>query len=544
MRSRRIFVFWAPVAMAWATVLASPPSLRAQALPELRVIGESRLAVRTEREPDGSAWLVVTLRDERGHALPERQIDIEHRVPPAAPSNHTVRVDERGEARLPISSEHPISTVALRFAGDEFHEAIRVERTLDLERLDVSLELRATAGAEIDLDGDPLALEILATSPGPVSGIALSIKDELGRPLAMAETDEGGRAEVRIDADQLGAPGPGRIVVRAERDARRNATQAELPILRVRRTQLTLEGVPARGAPGDAIEVHGVLRDRTRALSRAAIDLLIDGRRVRTVLTDADGAFVAALSVPSQEGPHVIDARFTPRAPGHLASRSPRRRIEVAPPPPPSAWPLWIPAALAALYLLARAARRALASRDTSPGSLNPREDEATPTAVRWTGAADGVIRGQVRDRRGEPVARAAVSARGPAGRVETRTDEAGQFVIEPPRESVALEVMAEGYLPVRPALTRRSGRVEIVLLTLREAAEARFRAYVEPWLEPDDEFAILTNRELGLRAEARGASDAGAIADRADALCYAEAAPGIDEIEALTGSESVDLVR
>jgi hypothetical protein len=483
-----------------------PPVSRAQ--PRVLVRAESRIELRTRRAVD---VLVVegALRDDLGQPLSDREITLRWRaiatpgppVPQWGDRQRTLRTDRDGAfaVELPIASgAHHLSAW---FAGDRMHERVEVARRIDLDRADVRLRVEVPNRGHLDLD--VAVHEIVVRSQSDVGGdnVAIRILDELDRPLAAGTTDASGRATFHLRASDLGAPGAGRLKVRSTEDALRAEAQTEVPVIRFRRTTVTLTAEPSRAEAPASVRFEGALRDSRGPIEGRAVGLFARGDHLATTLTDGDGAFARTVEL-FEEGDVEVVARFESDAPGRTSSESAPVSIRVQGPGALSPWVWLLVPVCICLALLVWIARR------TPPP---PERATAAPPAPAGLSAGARVHRrpdrtdvaGRVVSHdAGEAISTARATLRATRGDLVCAVDDEGRFEFrDNPAGTYRLVVEAPGYLaadglvvvPHRGEWTGSTVRLE----SMRARALAPFRRVAIPFLRSARAWPIRTNREV-----------------------------------------------
>ena len=300
--------------LSWASLL--------QAQPVVHVRAETRIEL-VERRGD-PALLRGSLRDDLGEPLPRRDVTIE--VIDSAGTGHlreVVRTGPDGAFQLAVPGELTSYRARARFAGDDTHDPVAVERRFDRRRAGVHLALDVGGRTRLDLDADDHEVTVRAECEAGVADLPVELLDEADRPLASGRTGADGRWTIRLPSAAFGNPGVGRLVARTPGDSRRSEARTELPIVRYRRTRLSLTSSSARVRPGETVELRGTLRDSAGPLPRRGVGIFRGADHQATVLTDTRGAFrwTTQLEASATES-LVFRARFDSDSPGHGSSES------------------------------------------------------------------------------------------------------------------------------------------------------------------------------------------------------------------------------
>lgn len=528
------------------------PSATAQT--RVRVMAETRIDVAAERA-GSSVQVLGVLRDDLGQALPHRELQLFTRqlVDDAAPlaaegtfGAQTLLTDERGEFTLGVAWVAGRFTLACSFAGDEFHLPASVERAVDPTLADVRLrfDLDVTA-RELDLDLPEARVRVVAESSQGGEGLVLTLRDELGRAHGSATTDAGGHATFDLGEAPETAPGPGRWLVEFAGDTQRAAARAELPIVRVRATELSATLDAQALDPGETVTLSGALQDSRGGVAGGAVGVFGDGEHVTTVVTDASGAYSASFEVPRhREGTTwTLEARFAPEAPGPKPSVSPSVTLRVTSP-----WPLdwlWLLLPLGVSLLALLVARRR--ERRTSLPALRT---TALPPGITVGARTPGTHRhdqlaGVVLDHQsGAPRAGAIITLSRAAGasdasELRAESDQDGRFALGglPPGE-YRLRVQLAGYVGVDQSVSvpHRGEWSDVVVRveSYRARALAVFRRVGRSFVASERVFETTTNREIPEAAPEAHRGPLLALAQHTDRLYYGPVDPEAGDLPPL----------
>lgn len=534
---------WKAALPCLLSVLALALASSGRAQPVVRVRSESRIELRTVRRPN-EVTIAGVLRDDLGQPLASRELVVRVRPddPQAPPATRQVTTSDDGSFRVPVVLGTGGYRVSAAFDGDENHERVEVERRLDLDRADVRLHVVVPDAGRLDLDRGEHTIEVVALSEEDGSGLSIELLDELDRRLDAGTTDAEGRVRFVLTSDRLGAPGAGRIKARSRADRRRAEAQTEVPIVRFRKTYLTLGASQTRGRPGEKVTLRGELGDSTGPLEGRAVGLYAGDEHVATVLTDETGELVAEIELDGSHGDRIeVRARFESDAPGRDPSESDAVVIEVRA-PPPSPWPwLLVPIAVCAIALVLLARR---APRRPERPTAAPQPPVGVQIAARQTRRPDRAdVAGRILDHRDdEPVVDAMVTLVGAEGRalpVPVAPD--GTFEARSiPLGAWTLRVEAEGYRPAEAALrVPHRGEwsdVRVRLESLRALAVAPFRRLALEVLPSARLWPVWTNREVldRLRARLRGPEPIDELNDRVERAAYDAEPPTQADVETI----------
>jgi len=458
-----------------------------------------------------------------------------------------LRTSSSGQFRIALPGNAEAWDVRAAFTGDRQHAGVRAERRVDVAIADVALHL-GLASARLDLDETAHPVIIRASSAAGVDGLRITVEDELGRPLTSGEMSREGVLHLQVLSADLGAAGPGRIRAASQPDSRRSPSRTEISIVRFRQPQLTLEPTEERYLTSDAIDVRGRLSDSAGGLGDRAVALLVDGDLSRTVLTDADGDFVAELRI-DQPGDLRLVARFESDSPGRPSVGSDWVLLHVVS-GPRFGGALILVAILISIII-------AIVLRRRSGMILQVPANEAAPVPTVRKGeltartASLFGVDGSVRNCHTEaPVVGATLTLRRGETTVETASSDAkGAFSFgELDRGPLVLEVNRRGYrsFGVRVTIPHRGewSRAQVRLESLRQIALAPLRRLARRLLARERTWGIWTNREIASeRIEALlGVDEAAALVRRVDDAYYGEDEPNeadIREIEGMAETET-----
>ncbi len=434
--------------------------------------------------------------------------------------------------------------VAATFDGDDDHQRIEVQRRLDLDRADVRLHVVIPERGKLDLDRGEHTIEVVAFSEEGGGGLSVELLDELDRRLDARTTDAEGRVRFVLPSERLGPPGAGRIKARSRADARRAEAQTEVPIVRFRRTHLTLSASRTRGRPGEHVLLEGRLTDSAGPIESRAVGLFAGDAHLGTVLTDAAGRFRRDLVLDNEHGSHLATvARFYSDAPGRAPSTSNAVEIDVqtgggAP------WPwLLLPIVLCVLLLLLLARRASPRLEAPAPRPEAPVGIEASSRRARRAERWD--VGGTIVDHRdGQAVDDAMVTLVSLDGSeaVPVPVDTQGRFSLSTIAGGTwRVRVEAAGYLPTEATIeVPHRGEwsdVRVRLSSLRALALAPFRRVALAVMPSARLWSVWTNREVLARARARGSGlirGLERLNERVERACYDVDPPSHGDLESI----------
>ena len=416
------------------------------AQPIVRVRAEARIELRAEHH-DGTIVVEGSLVDDRGEPLARQPVVVGIHQPEGATLLAERRVsDASGAFRIELPGEPTTYLLSARFAGDEYHPRLSVERLADLTRAPTRLRLRVGDG-RFDLDRQAHDVGVAASSPRGGAGLTVTLADELGRTLGRGVTGPDGRLTISVPSAELGEPGAGRLVAHSRGDSERAEARVEAPITRYRQAHLELEANPATVRPQGDLSLRGSLGTSAGPSPGEAIGLYAGDEHLDTALTDEEGQFattIAAADLPT--GSVGLVARFESDGPGTPPAESETIWIEVR---TSSAWVwLWlgVPLAFSLLVMLwlRRRAPPPEAERTSMPDPIG-----VVQVAPARRGPPLLTVSGTILDARGRTLV-GRVRALAGDRLVEAICDASGDFVLELEAGRWVLELGAPRHAPVR----------------------------------------------------------------------------------------------
>jgi len=525
-----------------ALLLLAP--MRVGAQPRVIVKAETRIELGTDRRED-RIILSGALRDDLGNDLPDREVEVRLSRAGTRESILRERVRTDDDGRFAIEAFVTTGDYELRatFEGDTHHEANGVLRTIDLDRADVRLSVTVPNGGQLDLDEPTHVIRVRADSDtGRHGGIEIALVAEFDHELAIGTTGEDGRVRFEIASEGLGEPGAGRLKARSRPDADRAEAQTEVPIVRFRRSDLTLEASASEARAGESVVLFGELFNSQGPLGGRAIGVFGDGdTHLTTMLTDREGRFVANLDTEGREpGTLTIVARFESDAPGRMAAESAPVQIAIGT-RAVAAW-LWaaLPIAIC-LVLLLLIARRAPQRLTALPPAPPPPPPGIAASTRRSRKPAQTAIYGRVIDRsRQEPIAGATAtltSADGTSQMLNTRANGAFAFDRVSSGEHI-LRVEAQGYAPEETKVTSphrgQWGEVTVRLENLRDRVLSAYRRVALALIPSSRLWEIWTNREVLIHAR-ESTAEGERLTDltlRVEDAFYSSEGPSEDDVD------------
>lgn len=521
--------------LATALCLWTVTGARVFAQPMVHVRAESRIELSVARV-SGGIGIDAVLRDDLGTPLADRDLTVRlsPRAHDAIPNSARRRTDATGKVHVEFALPTGDYEIGAQFPGDEDHDRAEVARPLDLTRADVRLRISVpNEGRFSREDPSPVLIGVAAESVEGGAGLAVSLTDELGRPLSNGTTDAHGHVEFRMLVSELGPASAGRLVAHSAADTRRAEAQTEVPIVRITATSVTL-ALSARSArPGDTIRVSGDLRDgRAESLPRAAIGIFSGERHVASALTDEHGHYDVPVTLQGVDDDVTFVSRFDSDAPWRVSSSSEPVRLSVR---SFSFMPLlWaILTTLVTAGVVWFVARRAPKPQRIAPDAV----------VVKRAGVEHGArnsqrmdcfdVSGVVMDTHDVPAPDAQIELRLEGGASATlHTDADGAFHSEPLQAgSYALVASAPGFssLTVSVTIPHRGdwARVRVRLVNLRKLALDAIHPVAAEVL-PKGTWGVTTPREVLDAAAAKGvrAPALPALASKVEVAGYARTPP------------------
>jgi hypothetical protein len=455
-------------------------------------------------DPDGTSWLRARLLDDSGKPLPAASVHVG-----AFESSETLQLStcdpSRGRRRSPrdpfttdadgrlcvhLARSTAQGSVQLEFRGDVLHLPAQAQVPLHTSLTTLQLAFEAPS-IELSLDQPTHRLRLSVAGanqiePFPAITVVL---EEAGRALPLEATEWSRSADAlsfSVRSDQLGTPGPARLVARHVGSALAVPAQAEIVALRVASVALSAEAV-ARSSSGAELSV----RAQTSAGPPTSgwIEATEAGELVGTSAL-SEGS--AQLQVATRSTPTVtLSLRYRADDPWWLPSEPIELTLAAPASEEPTRWP-WLLLLTPIGYVCLRALQRP-AQRQATPS----RRRKAAPVLGLRPGNAVAATgwNGRVTDAHdGLPVAGARVEALLPTLRATTSgpvaiTDASGHFdlpaVLHTLPEGARLYVSAPLHTEVERPLPPQ-GRVDIVLMSRRRMLLRRLvrwaRSLGPPW--------------------------------------------------------------
>jgi hypothetical protein len=415
---------------------------------------------------------------------------------PARPNqrNAPMRTGDGGRLCVRISGAFPDNSLRLTFAGDPVHLAVTASIPLQPAPSASSLAFDAPS-LELDLDQATLRLRLnqSATEDASIPHIDLSLLDG-GRTIPLtpsAFTRSGGTLGFSIDTEQLGSPGPARLVAELvpRPGAPESPARAEAIALRIATVRLGAE--LATDDPGG-----GALRVWTETRALGAIPSgWVEATRGGEQVPVGSAPFVrgsARLDLGASEGSAEVTLHYRSDDPWWVPGEPLVISLNTgAPARAPRRWPwlaLLAPIGYVCLRSLQRPAQRKIERRPLPKPRAPALVVEASAPWSGWVGTVSDAHDGQ-------PIAGARVQALLPSFRgsesnaLSVVADARGWFELpalqHPLPEGARLRVWAPLHSEVERPLPPQ-GRVSVALTSRRRAVLRRLvrwaRSLGSPW--------------------------------------------------------------
>jgi hypothetical protein len=439
-----------------------------------------------------------------------------------------VETDAAGRLCVWLTEASTAGSLTLSFRGDPLHLPAQAELAL---RPEAAAQLQLTFDApslELNLDQPEQRLSLRLSGAGAASDalppITLQLEDggQLRNVSTRGWLRSGNSLGFSVDSDELGAPGPARLLARVKGSAQLEES-AEAVALRSATVQLELASVTPNA---DGAEVRLRAQSRAGAPSGGWIDLSLDDQPL------ASGPLlggVASVQLPSgAAGSSRLLARYHSDDPWWQPGEA--LPIDLGSPAThgPARWP-WLVLLAPIGYVCVRALQRPGVREPRRavrrplprvPALASPRAPEPDPAG--WSGTV-------LDAHDGHPIVGARVTASLPSLRddsrgVSTISDARGRFALpplpEPIPEGAQLIVRARLHSDFQRALPPQ-GRVEITLTSRRRALLGRLvrwaRAAGPPWYRGPEP----TPGEIALVAVRRGEADTARWAEGVQAAAF-----------------------
>lgn len=529
--------------VALAATAAALLAASVQAQPVIRVEAQTRIELSAGRTERGTQLRLVLLDDQgapvANAALAVRIADSVGQPLWTRPRALTA-TDGVVEIALPRIEER--ISVEAHYAGDAFHAGTDAMQLLDTRLARVELKFTAPASTTIDLREPTLSVRIRARTEGTAAGLRIELLDESGNQLGARETDDEGVVALTVQRDQLGLPGAGKLIARAQGDVAHSAALVELPIVRWLPSQISLALSSQRA---NRVRASGTVRVGAQAIAGAPVGLFgPGGNHVATLRADDQGRYSGDLdrrALGERAGRSLeLEARFESDAPWIGSSRSPMITLRL--PAAPSYSFFWLaltPALIAAaLWWLGR------------------RRPALEPEITANEGAQAGVALAHIKPRAARPqgisclVLDARTGRALPGARLEiTHADGSLTLAHGDARGAIRIEAMAPGSYQLQfgaPGYRALSARLEaphrgewigahVRLESLRDVAIRAWSPLAQRVAGAPEQAVAITVREAIQRAAPRQDAAhfrlASEALQRAEQAAYAPGAPSDEDV-------------
>jgi hypothetical protein len=501
-----IFAFW----MVTQVVRADPT---------LEIRSETRLILDIVETPEGTS-LRLELRDDLHAPVPEAEVRVT--VEGEAPTS--VRTDARGGATLPLEDAWRGRSIRAEFRGTDYLDGCAREIASTDARARVDLVPTLESPGTLPIDSGTQIIRVHARSSAGAHGLHVHVKDETGRVLAEARTDALGRANLGIAPNDLGSPGPGRLIFESGASETHRAAEVSLHVVRTLGSSLELDAPPRRVRPGQALVVRGGLTTIRGPLAEQTVVLSLRGAPVARAITDERGRFRLELMLEDVDVP-VIEGvvRFAGSDQGAEAAESAPFTLTVRAPFPK--WPFVVfPLAFVAIVAFARKKRLEAPSEKRPRRPLRAFFERPTRSLrLRVESSRDGL-----------PIA----GARLLLDDVDVATSDARGIVAtgDLPLGEHRAAIVAEGFVRHVFELSVPLRAHEVATVVMVETRDAATRALCEVASRRGadrDRIEASTHREIGRHVErARGELDD--LVDDVDRAYYGAVAPTDEDVRAI----------
>ncbi|MCS6900532.1 MAG: hypothetical protein RMJ98_13180 [Myxococcales bacterium] len=478
-------------AQALAAALASAATLWTPKVEAVKVLVKGSTAIDGQVQMDGAVQVVRgRLRDDLGDPIPGARLNVlllqddgqvlkglptprscssGAQLPQGSDGAYGVETNTQGMFCLRTGELPRQGLLRLRFVGQPGLTGTSVDLPFHVERPHALLSWDPKP-EEIDLDA-PLAHFAVSLGNGS-GGVLLELLDERGKVLAIASTDERGRALFEVATTQLAGPGMGELTART-----RHPETSGIKARVVRSARVVLVASPPREAivPNDGHRFEIGVETLRGAAEGGVVEVRL-GSEILGAGTVHGGrtSLAVAFDVPS-EGAVDLTFRYLPASPGLRAGEPLVLRVPVKPPSPLRKAPLLLAGLLLVSWLARGWKRPPRTERSTSP----LRTTHPTVTLPEWTtepevGATSwqGLVL-DAHEHRPLPGVQIRVLSRDFYGEREvqqTTTNERGRFHLDGAwAPTLTLQVTAPWHVPVERPLPK-PGRIFLGLVSRRRA--------------------------------------------------------------------------
>ncbi|MCA9595373.1 MAG: carboxypeptidase regulatory-like domain-containing protein [Myxococcales bacterium] len=533
-------VRWGGLGLLSLGLLLGPNSARAA--PKLRVRGESSLSARViprttgtevrgvlkddSGRPIGQAHVRATLRAAAGaRSLPPPQAcqTTERRQLHASADEVVVDTDGAGSFCFLLPEPGLTGKLQVHFEGDPLYGRSEVELDIDGSRRSLSLRFSPEPRVlSLDRAEQSVCVETRVEPPLDSSDEVTPIQLQLtmverggsSHVLTRSTITPGERAELRVKATDLGAPGPATLSVQFTGTHALQPAEARASIQRTVRVVLSLAGPVTADSDGATLNVAA--GSTLGAVPGGAIEIVAGESSLGTApVTEGAARWTGLIEAPRRSEVSV-GVRYLPDAPWYLPGEPLAVAVPVTPPSPWRALP-WVIAVMVVTAWVIRGWLRP-GRRQARMGSEAPPPSGRPSLEVIAAGPARSGWRGRVADAHdGNPIPEARITIRVPSFggdgiAASVTTDRTGRFELGhvDSVEGAQLEVWARWHAtlvrPLPPA-----GEMGIALISRRRALLARLVDWAKemgpPWSGRDEPTPGHVRRVAGRRhaAEVQG---------------------------------------
>jgi len=395
-----------------------------------------------------------------------------------------------GDVCVRVNGAAPFATIELAFGGDGLHLPVAARAPLESAAPPSRLAFDAPS-IELDLDQGEQHLRLHASGLAesrtePRIQLSLHEGDRERRVKAERSLRQADGFSVTVRSDQLGPPGPARLVATLGSGAGSTLLRAESVALKITTVQLRAE-VTAHEGERAVLQIEAAASGGPP--TSGWVEAWLDGEVVASTPLSRGHASLELSALPL--GAAHVSLRYRPEEPWWLPGEAFELVLERAIPRTPGRWP-WLVLIAPIAWVCSRALQRP-APRDAAkrPRRRPPPSARSHPAAAAtppgWTG--------QIVDAHdGAPISRAIVQISLPSLLVRdagatTHSDEEGYFALPalsgPLPEGARMRVSARLHTEVERPLPPE-GRVDIAMISRRRLLLRRLvrwaRAMGTPW--------------------------------------------------------------
>jgi hypothetical protein len=339
----------------------------------------------------------------------------------------------------------------------------------------------------LDLDAAVTSVNVALTGNSIYgNSIQLELRDERGKELGSASTDERGRARFEVETARLGAPGAGELVVRGKGEG---APELRAQVVRSARVSLVAKGPEGAIVPQDGYRLPVVVGTQRGAVDGGVVEARL-GKEILGVGSVKEGRTEVPLAFEVQsEGEVELSLRYLPSSPGWKSGETLVVRVPVRPPSPLRKAPLLL-VGLLLVGWLARGWKRAPSARRAEPEkqqvggeavALPELSVEEVQAGTRWEGRV--LDAHERRPLVGVEVRVVGRDFYGERRLVEARTDEQGRFDFEVEwAPTHVLQVSGPWHVMVERSLPR-AGKMTVGLVSRRRALLEKLATAGRRWV-------------------------------------------------------------